>query len=96
LQSLLGGFLGGGGLGGNQQDKGGGSSLGGMVGDILGGSPSNLLYTFICCPKIALNNFVILGISPNPQQVDNHFGNLPITGIWTSLTTQNGTEVLAT
>src|SRR5215208_4545997 len=35
LQSLLGGFLGGGGLGGNQQDKGG--SLGGMVGDILGG-----------------------------------------------------------
>jgi hypothetical protein len=37
LQSLLGGFLGGGGLGGNQQDKGGGGSLGGMVGDILGG-----------------------------------------------------------
>ena len=36
LQSLPGGFLGGGGLGGNQQDKGGGSSLGGMVGDILG------------------------------------------------------------
>jgi hypothetical protein len=37
LQSLLGGFLGGGGLRGNQQDKGGGSGLGGMVGDILGG-----------------------------------------------------------
>jgi hypothetical protein len=36
LQSLLGGFLGGRGLGGNQQDKGGGSTLGGMVGDILG------------------------------------------------------------
>ena len=36
LQSLLGGFLGGGGLGGNQQDEGGGTSLGGMVGDILG------------------------------------------------------------
>src|ERR671922_2445439 len=36
LQSLLGGFLGGGGLRENQQDKGGGSGLGGMVGDILG------------------------------------------------------------
>jgi hypothetical protein len=45
---------------------------------------------------VGLNNFVILAISPNPQQVENHFGNLPITGIVTSLTTQNGTEVLTT
>ena len=37
LQSLLGGFLGGGGLRGNQQDKGGGRGLGGMIGNILGG-----------------------------------------------------------
>jgi hypothetical protein len=38
LQSLLGGFLGEGGSSGNQQRKGsGGGSLGGMVGDILGG-----------------------------------------------------------
>jgi hypothetical protein len=38
LQSLLGGFLGGGGSSGNQQDKGvGGGGLGGMVGDFLGG-----------------------------------------------------------
>jgi hypothetical protein len=45
---------------------------------------------------VGLNNFVILAISPNPQQVENHFGNLPITGLVTSLTTQNGTEVLTT
>jgi hypothetical protein len=44
--------------------------------------------------KVNLDNFEILGISPNPQQVENHFGKLPITGIVTSLTTQNGTEVL--
>jgi hypothetical protein len=37
LQSLLGGFLGGGRSSGNQQPKGGGGGLGGMVGDILGG-----------------------------------------------------------
>jgi hypothetical protein len=36
LQSLLGGFLGGG-SSGNQQRKGSGGGLGGMVGDILGG-----------------------------------------------------------
>jgi hypothetical protein len=37
LQSLLGGFLGGGGSSGNQQGKGGGAGLGGMIGDVLGG-----------------------------------------------------------
>ena len=38
LQSLLGGFLGRGGLSGSQQRKGdGGGGLGGMVGDVLGG-----------------------------------------------------------
>ena len=37
LQSLLGGFLGGGGSSGNRQNKGGEGGLGGMVGDILGG-----------------------------------------------------------
>jgi hypothetical protein len=46
--------------------------------------------------QVSLKNFAILGISPNPQQVENHFGKLPITGIVTSLTTQNGTEVLTT
>jgi hypothetical protein len=44
--------------------------------------------------KVNLDNFEILGISLNPEQVENHFGKLPITGIVTSLTTQNGTEVL--
>ena len=37
LQSLLGGFLDGGGSSGSQQGKGGGGGLGGMVGDLLGG-----------------------------------------------------------
>jgi hypothetical protein len=37
LQSLLGGFLGGGGSSGNQQAKGSGGGLGGMIGDVLGG-----------------------------------------------------------
>jgi hypothetical protein len=44
--------------------------------------------------KVNLDNFAILGISPTPEQVENHFGKLPISGIVTSLTTQNGTEVL--
>jgi hypothetical protein len=38
LQSLLGGFLGGGGRsGGSEQGKGGGGGLAGMIGDVLGG-----------------------------------------------------------
>ena len=37
LQSLLGGFLGGGGSSRNQQDKGKGGGIGGMVEDFLGG-----------------------------------------------------------
>jgi hypothetical protein len=37
LQSLLGGFLGGGGSTGNKQGKAGGGGLGGMVGDLLRG-----------------------------------------------------------
>ena len=37
LQSLLGGFLGGGGSSGSQLGKGGGGGLGGMIGDVLGG-----------------------------------------------------------
>jgi hypothetical protein len=37
LQSLLGGFLGGGGSSGNKQGKAGGGGLGGMVGDLLRG-----------------------------------------------------------
>ena len=38
--------------------------------------------------KVGMNNFAILAIAPNPQQVENHFGNLPITGLVTSLTTK--------
>ena len=37
LQSLLGGFLGGGGSTGSQRKRNSGGGLGGMVGDILGG-----------------------------------------------------------
>ena len=37
LQSLLDGFLGGGGSSGSQQGKGGGGGLGGIIGDVLGG-----------------------------------------------------------